>query len=163
MRKVIRLEDVELAPPWFPREGVEGDHVESLREALRRGETLPPIVVDKDLRVIDGVHRAYALINEGVDEVEAEVLEVDEDTAWVEAVRYNTEHGLPLTVVARRVAFEKAWKAGVIPRLLATKSAEEVAKSYGVTTETLNTWIKKVRGVARRPTPSKPPAPTPSM
>ena len=69
------------------------------------GGPLPPIVVhEATMRVIDGAHRIRAALLNDRSEIEARMLECDEDMAFVLAVKANISHGLPLTKADRTTA-----------------------------------------------------------
>jgi transposase-like protein len=145
----VNIIDLEFNPGWYPRDGVDAAHVDALREAIRAGIQLPPILVDNDLRIVDGVHRATAYLNENVEQVDAIVVNGSEEELWLRAASANISHGLPLSLEARRKHFEKAWKAGIIPKVLATEGNEAVAKAYGISESTLKNWVNKARGTTR--------------
>ena len=86
-----------------PREGeLDRAHVEALAELEGRW---PPILVSRrDDRVIDGHHRVAAAELLGHTTVAALLFDGTADDAFVEAVRHNIEHGLPLTIDERKAA-----------------------------------------------------------
>jgi ParB-like nuclease domain len=93
--------------------GEDPEHIDLLAEA---GNTLPPITVHRPtMRVIDGVHRVRAAALKGMDEISARVLDCDETTAFVLAVKANVTHGLPLSqsdraaAAARIIAYHPHW------------------------------------------------------
>lgn len=80
-------------------------HVQRLTEVL---DQLPPIVVHRGtMRVIDGAHRLRAAHLVGRDTVEVSFFDGSEDSAFVQAVRANVRHGLPLSLAERRAAAER--------------------------------------------------------
>lgn len=83
-------------------EGERADHIELLAAA----ETdLPPILVHRrTMRVIDGMHRLRAVELRGETEIEVQFFNGTEQDAFVEAVKANIEHGLPLTKADREAA-----------------------------------------------------------
>jgi hypothetical protein len=83
-------------------EGEDDDHVRALAEVDE--DLLPPVVVHRaTMRVIDGRHRLRALALRGVDTVRVRFDDGAEDP-FVLAVRYNIEHGLPLSLADRTAA-----------------------------------------------------------
>ena len=77
-------------------------HVESLQSCP---SAWPPIVVRLlDYQVIDGMHRLAAARATGQEWIRGVLLDGDEAACWVEAVRANASHGLPLTASERRRA-----------------------------------------------------------
>jgi DNA-binding CsgD family transcriptional regulator len=56
------------------------------------------------MRVIDGMHRLLAAVQRGESTVEVSWFDGTADEAFIEAVRANTSHGLPLTLADREAA-----------------------------------------------------------
>lgn len=75
-------------------------------EQLAESETpLPPILVNRrSMQVVDGVHRVLAAILKGRETIEAILVDVSRDDAFLLAVESNTRHGLPLSQADRRAA-----------------------------------------------------------
>lgn len=97
---------IELVMDWnlWPRHMVQrldSTNLGRMREALRNGFTLPPVVVNKpDNRIIDGFHRTQAALSVFGDEAEIEVEYrefVDEAEMYLEAGKLNLHHGLPMS------------------------------------------------------------------
>lgn len=66
---------------------------------------LPPILVHREtMRVIDGMHRLQAARLRGEKTVEVRFFEGTAHEAFIEAVKANTTHGLPLTRADREAA-----------------------------------------------------------
>ncbi|MDX3584204.1 ParB/RepB/Spo0J family partition protein [Streptomyces europaeiscabiei] len=82
--------------------GPDKDHVNVL--AQFEGQ-LPPILVHgHSMRVVDGLHRLAAAKLLGQATIDVRFFEGDAEEAFVEAVRANSAHGLPLTLADRRAA-----------------------------------------------------------
>ena len=82
--------------------GLDQRHVERLMEAVGRW---PPIVVwGKDHVVLDGAHRVEAARQLKIATVAAVRFTGTREEAFVESVRRNVSHGLPLSVADRRRA-----------------------------------------------------------
>ncbi|HEU5160908.1 MAG TPA: ParB/RepB/Spo0J family partition protein [Streptosporangiaceae bacterium] len=92
-----------LLPADSPRLlGIDEEHIRRLAEMET---TLPPILVHRDtMRVIDGMHRLRAAILTGKREIQVEFFDGSEEEAFIQAVRANIVHGLPLTLADRRAA-----------------------------------------------------------
>ncbi|MEV5530176.1 ParB/RepB/Spo0J family partition protein [Streptomyces prunicolor] len=82
--------------------GEDPNHTRILADVT---EDLPPIIVHGPTRqVIDGMHRVRAAVLNGRDVIRARLIDCDERTAFVLAVKANVTHGLPLTPADRKVA-----------------------------------------------------------
>lgn len=67
--------------------------------------TLPPILVHRGtLQVIDGMHRLQAAILAGKQEIGVEFFDGSPEDGFIQAVKANVTHGLPLTLADRRAA-----------------------------------------------------------
>ncbi|MEO3755205.1 ParB/RepB/Spo0J family partition protein [Streptomyces sp. B6B3] len=99
----MSVEISSLQPADSPRlEGENPQHVELLARVESR---LPPILVDRvTMRVIDGMHRLRAAQLRGDTFIEARFYEGVAADEFVEAVRQNTRHGLPLSQQDRSAA-----------------------------------------------------------
>ena len=82
--------------------GIDPAHVAALAEVA---ESWPPIVVNRDDRmVIDGQHRVAAAKQLGLREVHVTWFDGSREQSYLEFVRSNVSHGLPLTLAERRRA-----------------------------------------------------------
>jgi ParB-like chromosome segregation protein Spo0J len=82
--------------------GLDQEHVELLMESV---DSWPPIIVwGDDLVVVDGFHRVEAARKLGRYSVVATRFLGSPEEAFIEAVRRNVNHGLPLSVSDRRRA-----------------------------------------------------------
>jgi hypothetical protein len=85
-----------------PRTGINAEHVQLLA-GLPEGT--PPILVQRTtMRVIDGMHRLHAARLRGDDVIRVVYFDGDDGEAFVEAVRLNAVHGLPLSAGERKAA-----------------------------------------------------------
>jgi ParB-like chromosome segregation protein Spo0J len=84
---------------------LSGEDPEHTRTLAETDDDLPPIIVHRQtMRVVDGMHRVQAALLSGKDVIEARLLDCDENTAFVLAVRANITHGLPLSQLDRKAA-----------------------------------------------------------
>jgi ParB-like chromosome segregation protein Spo0J len=107
---VLRLRVAGLVAVGGLRErGLDEDHVRRLMET---GGEWPPILVwgSEDL-VLDGAHRLAAAERIGLDSIRAVRFTGTWPEAYVEAVRQNVAHGLPLTLRERTAAVRRVLQA----------------------------------------------------
>ena len=115
-----------------PRSGGEDSaHVELLTEAEG---PLPPILVHRaTMQIIDGFHRVSAARCNGLDEIEAYLLDGPSESAFIVAVEANVTHrGLPLSLSDRRAA------AARILHTHAHWSDRAIATSTGLSARTVS-------------------------
>ncbi len=93
----------QLLPAISPRVGGEDeDHIIRLAETET---SLPPILVHRStMRIIDGMHRWRAAALKGRQEIEVAYFDGTDAEAFIQAVRENTAHGLPLSLEDRKAA-----------------------------------------------------------
>ena len=106
MGKVVKMKVLELIADWalWPRweaNDLDSTNISRMKEALRAGMELPPIIADaKSFRIIDGFHRQKSYLSvygEGV-ESQVELREYkNEGEMYLDATRMNTIQGLPLS------------------------------------------------------------------
>jgi hypothetical protein len=97
----------------------------------------PPIVIQPDGRIIDGHHRVEAARLIGRKMIAVEVHDVDDETAFAEAIQLNISHGLPLSRADRSALVERlvtaypsrsdrsiATMCGVAPGTVAARRAQ---------------------------------------
>jgi hypothetical protein len=85
--------------------GTSAEHVQALAQVK---DNLPPIVVHQPtMQVIDGAHRVQAARLQKADLITARFFEGDEHMAFMLSVRFNVQHGLPLTLADRSAAAER--------------------------------------------------------
>ena len=97
----LAIGDVRLGPSMRER-GVDPSHVAALAEVADRW---PPIVVRRaDRLVIDGQHRVAAAGQIGLRTLRAVWFDGSAEDSYLEFVRCNVTHGLPLTLAERRLA-----------------------------------------------------------
>jgi hypothetical protein len=86
--------------PRYEAQELDATNLKRIKVALEAGVILPPIIVNKDdMRVIDGFHRVTAVLDLYGDdaEIEADVRHYEtEAEMFLDAGRYNSQHGLPM-------------------------------------------------------------------
>jgi ParB-like chromosome segregation protein Spo0J len=148
------------APRTLRCGALDGEHV--LRLVETGGEWPPLLVRGRDLTVIDGAHRLAAALQLGLDTIEVELFEGSEIEELVEALRRNSSHGLPLTLLerknaARQVLFARAeWSDRMIGKICGL--AAGTVKSLRVATGAAATVVPLERRLGRdgRTRPARP-------
>ncbi|MFI5287907.1 MAG: ParB N-terminal domain-containing protein [Candidatus Dormibacteria bacterium] len=88
--------------PSLRERGIDPAHVAALAEVA---ESWPPIIVNRaDRMVIDGQHRVAAAKQLGLRDVNVTWFDGSREQSYLEFVRSNVRHGLPLTLAERRRA-----------------------------------------------------------
>jgi len=111
---------------------LNGEDEAHVRLIAGAGPDLPPILVHRQtMRVIDGMHRVRAALLRGAEVIPAVFFDGDARAAFVQAVRANIAHGLPLTLADRRAAAER------ILRLHPEWSDRAIASATGLSAVTV--------------------------
>jgi ParB-like chromosome segregation protein Spo0J len=151
----IRHSELVFNLDLYPRQKVDEERVGQLREVLECRGFLPPIVIDTKRRLVDGYHRARAYHDfAGPDfRIPCEIREYASDAdLFLDAVRCNAEHGLPLTDADRGYSVALARKHGVTTEQLATVLSvrtERVASLRGLAKPVVRRAAPHVRARAR--------------
>ena len=96
----------ELVRSDSPR--LDGENEEHIQRLAQTDEPLPPIVVHwPSMLVIDGMHRLRAAESRGQSVIRVRFLDCGPDEIFVEKVRANVAHGLPLSLADRKAAVER--------------------------------------------------------
>jgi ParB-like chromosome segregation protein Spo0J len=132
----LRLSDLKVGA--CPRRGgIRADHVKTLAELDGRW---PPIVVSRtDHRVVDGIHRVAAAKALGHTVIVARLFDGSADDAYIASIKYNVEHGLPLTLAERKEG------ANHILRVQPAWSDRRIAGICGLSPVTIGTLRARLR------------------
>jgi hypothetical protein len=137
--RTMKLSDIVLDFTLYPRGKVDGQHVASMVEALRAGAVLPPPVIDrKSKRCVDGFHRHAAHKRFDGPSGKIEVVEKsykNDSELYLDAARYNRDHGKALSPWDKRVCIVRAQELGIAPEAIADALAITVAKVNDICTE----------------------------
>lgn len=127
------VEDMEL----YPRGAVSSHNITKMRESIRAGVRLDPVIADRNTRIIvDGFHRRRAVLAELGADADIEVVFKDYDgrnAILAEAIKINDRHGMRLTEQERVQCAVRCEELGF--------SHEEIAGILHVTVGTISNWM----------------------
>ena len=141
---ITKVKAIDLVFDWnlWPRQSaqrLDSTNLARMREALRSGFTLPPVLVSsKDYRIVDGFHRTRAYLDVFGDDVEIDAVlkEYETDAAmFLEAGATNHIHGLPMSpkdrahFISKCRRFKLPWPA--------------IATALNMNVDTLKTFVEK--------------------
>lgn len=90
---------------FYPRVQIDSTHVGYIAEAIKSGQKMPPIVVDRKTKIIiDGLHRHRAIkrLTKGEGLIEAELRDYeDRKNMLLDAIALNAQHGKALSTCDR--------------------------------------------------------------
>ncbi len=94
--KLVQLAD--LKTNLFVRKEIDQDRVLYFAELIENGQTLPPIKITRDNRVVDGRHRIEAHVLNDLKGIRVEVVDIDDEIELIaEAYKANVGGALPPT------------------------------------------------------------------
>jgi hypothetical protein len=117
----------------YPRNEISEDHVALMLDAIDAGVKLPPIVANKaSHQIVDGFHRTTAMMRKFGPDVLLDVVEKEYATPrqmFLDCVKYNAQHGLPLSQDDRKSCLLRVRRLG--------GNEEELSVALSVTKETV--------------------------
>ncbi len=131
----LKTSDVIFDEKIYPREHEDMKLVEKYRGAINK---LPPIVVDKKNRIIDGYHRLLAHRYEHIDEIEAELFDSDDDlTCLLQSLELNSGHGQQLSGVEKKKWARHLYNKGV--------AEDEILNRLKISNTTLWAYLQDIK------------------
>ena len=107
----IKISTLDLS--YQTRFGLNDETVAEYAELMKDGTVFPPVDVydiSGALSLVDGYHRIAAVVRNGGDEIEANVIPGTRVDALRAAVKANSEHGQRRSNADKRRALEVAWE-----------------------------------------------------
>jgi len=150
----VKIAELELDHDVYPRQNISHVTVSAYKEALEAGASFPPIQVQKVMDtggsekviVLDGVHRFLACKEAGFESIEAShwkegLLDKKENIneLRLEAAFRNVQHGDRLSLS------DRSFQARRIVELNPKVSNEVLSAKFGVTQQTVSTWVSDIR------------------
>lgn len=131
----VKIEDIKTIEELYPRNEVDKKLVESYSMNL---DELPPIVLSKNMILIDGQHRLMAHALAKKKEIDAEILDItDEKEIFREAIKRNAKHGKQFTIDEKRKLAKRLLKSG--------NKVKEIATDLAVSRQFVEKWTEKER------------------
>lgn len=136
----IKVSDVVFREDLYPRIETSAVTVQKYAEDL---DVLPPIKVNQHNELIDGWHRWTAHKKNGVELIEAEIIETKSDAELLErAIETNATHGLQLSQADKRDMARKIY--GSTPEKERDEKKKQLAKILSVSERTVRDWLSRV-------------------
>ena len=107
----IKISAIVFDQTIYPRLTPDLSLIQKYRDAI---DKLPPIVVDRKNRLIDGYHRWQSMIAEGIEEIDTILFDSDNDRdCMMESIRLNATHGKQLTQTEKKELSRKMYLQNV--------------------------------------------------
>lgn len=128
----IKLSEIIFDAEIYPRIERDDEKINLYRQAI---DLLPPIIISKNKKLIDGYHRLIAYRLEQKKEIEVETLNITEDQdIYLEALKRNSSHGMQLNLAEKKraaIALYEKYKF----------TQEKIAKILSVTHQSISNYI----------------------
>ena len=136
----IKVADVVFREDLYPRIETSAVTVQKYAEDL---SVLPPIKVNQRNELIDGWHRWTAHKKNGIEMIEAEVIETKSDAELLEkAIETNATHGLQLSQADKRDMARKIYHS--TPEKERDEKKKHLAAILSVSERTVRDWLSRV-------------------
>jgi len=131
--------------PRHEAQSLDSANIRQMKEAMQADIILPPIIVNKsDMRVVDGFHRLSATLALYGDEAEIEAdvrVYETESEMFLDAGRYNSKHGLPMSPMDRAHFILKARRMRI--------PVPAIAEALGMQASTMKEFIEKRSAIVK--------------
>jgi len=125
-----KISEIIIRMDLYPRMDVDNKKIQEYSETV---ELLPPIIINQDNILIDGLHRLRANKQAGNTEIECVVEKtVSENEIYLRAIETNAIHGLQLSMKD---------KQSVAVKLYDLKNRERLIKCLSVAPRTFDGWV----------------------
>lgn len=138
--RTVKLAALKRDDLIYPRFRVDKATVSRYVESMDSGSKFPPILVDQDMRVLDGIHRLEAYTRRQTETVDVEVVRVRNDSEFFKkSLEVNSSHGHPFTQIDYAHMILKGRELGVDERTI----AELVHVTPGYLEEATRGWFAR--------------------
>jgi len=125
-----QIKDIIIRMDLYPRMEVDNSKVQEYSENI---ENLPPIIINQDNILIDGLHRLKANKQAELTEIEVIIEHTKgENEIYLRAIETNSTHGLQLSMKD---------KQSVAIKLYDLKNRERLIKCLSISTRTFDGWV----------------------
>ncbi len=125
-----KIKDIVIRMDLYPRMDVDNKKIQEYSENT---ENLPPILINQDNILIDGLHRLRAHKQVELKDIEV-VIETtkSENELYLRAIETNATHGLQLSMKDKK---------SVAVKLYDLKNRERLVKSLSISSRTFDGWV----------------------
>lgn len=129
----LKLSEIIFDAEVYPRIEKDDEKINLYRQAI---DLLPPIIISKNKKLIDGYHRLVVYRLEQKKEIEVEVLDITEDQdIYLEALKRNSSYGMQLNLVEKK-------SAAIVLYEKYKFTQAKIAKILSVTQQAISNYIK---------------------
>jgi len=128
----MKLSEIIFDETIYPRINRDDEKINLYRQAI---DLLPPIIISKNKKLIDGYHRLIAYRLEQKKEIEVETLNITEDQdIYLEALKRNSSHGMQLNLAEKK-------RAAIALYEKYRFTEKKIAKILSVTQQSISNYI----------------------
>lgn len=126
----LKINEIKIRMDLYPRQEPDNRKIQEYSENV---ELLPPILINQDNILIDGLHRLKANKQVGNTEIECLIENTNgENEIYIRAIETNAIHGLQLSMKD---------KQSIAVKLYDLKNRERLIKSLSVSPRTFDGWV----------------------
>ena len=123
--------------------------IQEYAEQMKDGVSFPNVKVFREKKnatpyLVDGFHRTAAILHNGGDTIEADIIYGDRVAALTYALKANAEHGLRRTNADKRHALELAWRERKLLFIEGNPTSRQLAAICGVSKSAANIFIQEM-------------------
>ena len=134
--KEVDIKDIKIRKDLYPREKIDEDTIQSYRQSL---DQLPPIVINQDKEVINGVHRLKAYERAGRSTIKCKIDETESDgDFYKKAVESNAKQG-------KQLSYKEKKRATIKLTEFDYTNTKEIAKMLSVSESCVYKWTENIR------------------
>ncbi|MBA7558451.1 hypothetical protein ES708_00054 [subsurface metagenome] len=135
--RIVNPNDIKFEKDCYPRSGeIDNQYLDLLQ--LADWNALPPILVNEDLILVDGLHRLTLAKMRNLSQIKVKQRNIPKEKILEEAVRLNAKFGMQLSQSDKRRVAQKLFQDG-------THKVSSLAKLLSVTTRFVNKWTSDIR------------------
>lgn len=136
----VKTDLIKFEKDCYPRvDGVDNNHLDLLRSA----RSLPPIVVNQDMILVDGYHRLTLALMEKKPEVEVKVENIPREKILERATKLNARHGKQLSLRDKKYLVRRLSQDG-------QQSTSALASLLSISTRVVNKWNSDIRATREK-------------
>ena len=137
----IQIDEIKIIDELYPRDKINASKVEEYSQYI---SVLPPITLNQDNKVIDGVHRLHAFKKAGQKEIECNIIQTkDDDDLSLKSVELNAKHGYQMTQPEKKRNIIKLYEK-TLKGEAKTFDVKRLKEAFSIPDRTFSDWTKSL-------------------
>jgi len=131
----VKIEDIKI-PAEYCRITLDPDTIELYMENI---DKLPPIEINKNNVLINGLHRIHAHKAKGLTEIDAKIIDIPDEQVFIESIKRNRAQGKQLT------RYDRQHSATILYKEKGITDLREIADILEVSYDSASRWTRHFR------------------